>query len=249
MARQHKVREYTRVRNGKVETVRQHTRGSGGGNNNDNNNGGLGPLGKVIVGGIALYVLGSIGLGWIEDVKDGIDKAKEVRELAKEAKELEKAEAKDAKESAKAEKKLEKDINSQGYTEKFDVDEDDIGIEAGDIRDILEKIEEQVDAYINSEDGVENIIYLEGEAFDNSDNYKASVCNRLKTMDGETVTFIAIYQDLGKEKANEKYDNICNLLDMNLQEYIGVYKRVDLKGYKGYPDNGDLTVAFTYSVE
>ena len=246
MSRQHDVREHTRVRNGKVETVRQHTRGSGSGNNND---GGLGPVGKVILGGVALYVMGSIGLGWIEDIKDGIDTAQEIRQAAKDAKELEKTEAKDAKKSEKAEKKLEKDMNSQGYTEKFDTDEEELGLEAGDVRDIMEKIEEQVDVYNSNDVNSDSIMYIEPEVFDNSANYKAAILNRLKTMDKTPITFVAVYYDLSSKEAHKEYEHAVDICEINLNEDNGLYNSTDIKGFIGIPENETMTIAVTYSIE
>lgn len=241
-----------RNRSAEVRGVNYHEdgpskRSDSSGSSGDSGGGGLGPVGKVIVGGIALYIAGSIGLGWIEDIKDSIDTAMEVRQAAKDAKELEKTEKKDNKESAKAEKKLKNDMNEQGYTEKFDVDKEELPLEAGDVRDIIERLEEQVSVY-NADVKSENLIYVDPVVFDNSANYNAAITNRLKVMDITPVTFVAVYEDVGK-KAEKEYEHMVDIVNINISEYNGPYESTDIRGYLGFPDSESMTIAVTYSFE
>lgn len=236
-----------RNRSAEVRRVNYHedgpSRRSSSGSSGGNDGGGLGPVGKVIVGGLALYIAGSIGLGWIEDIKDGIDTAMEVREY-------EKTKKKDSKESAKAEKKNNKELNDQGYTERFDVDVDgdEFPLEPGDVRDIIVKLEEQVEVY-NADVSTESLIYVSPLVFDNSSNYTTAITNRLKVMEETPVTFVAVYDDIGSKKLEKEYEHMVDIVNINAANYNGPYTSTDIRAYLGFPDQDSMTVAVTYSYD
>ena len=212
------------------------------GSSNGGNGGGLGPLGKVILGGIAIYIAGSIGLGWVTDTIDNVQTAIEVKNEIKEAAKREKA---DAKESAKAEKKLQDDINSSGYTEKFDIDIEDL--EPGDFADILSNIEEHYKEDKGIDIAMENIVCVDPEVFENSANYRAGIINRLPEYD-EPVAFVAVMSGLSEKKIDEKYDEIAHIKSSNLQWSNPAFNIVHQQGViKG--DKLTVIMAFYYTEE
>lgn len=191
------------------------------------NGGGLGPLGKVILGGVAIYIAGSIGLGW---VTDAIDNAKTAIEIKNEIKEVEKMDKADDKKSEKAEKKLEGEINSQGYTEKFDID--NIELESGDVADIIEKVQETYfpgNDISSLESAMNNIVYLDNEAFENSANYKAAVIDRLHLYDGP-VAFTTVYYGLSEKKMDKQYEHVDYIRSSNLPPVTDTCDTVYLHG-------------------
>ena len=210
-----------------------------GGNNSGGDGGGLGPVGKVILGGVAIYIAGQVGLGWIMDVKDKIDTANEIKEAVKQAE-------KDAKASDKAEKKLQKDLESGGYTAKFDIDEDEL--EPGDIADFLENIDEFI-TEISAEETFSDYekVYLSSEVFDNSANFEYAVLNRLDLMNEKPVMFIIRYENISDKKMEKEWEN-ARTINKNNTIYVGQYgyTKCKLKGMMCCPDSDDMTLFLTY---
>lgn len=214
--------------------------GRGGKSSGPQYDGGLSPVGKVILGGVAIYVAGSLGLGWITDT---IDNAKTAIEIKNEVKEAAKREKADNKQSEKAEKKLEGEINSQGFTEKFDIDE--FELEAGDVADILSEIEEAYTVNKGIEIKEENIIYLEPEAVANSANYQASIMERMKYY-SEPVAFAVIFKDLSEKEMEKKYEDVKYVRDNNMRWSNQAFNTVHLQGLMGTPTYEDMTIVITF---
>lgn len=237
-----------RNRSAEVRRVNYHEDGpskrkttSSGGNRNSGGDGpGLGPVGKVILGGVAIYIAGQIGLGWVMDVKDKIDTAKEIKEAAK-------AVEKDAKASSKAEKKLKDDLTSGGYTVKFDIEENEL--EAGDVADILDSMTEVLE-YFEDDSIFDNYhkVYLSTEVLENSANYQYAINKRLDQFNAEPVVFMITYSDISEKKMDQYWENAITMRSNNNLEYRGQYGYTTtyLKGMMGVPNNEDLTVYLAF---
>jgi len=234
-----------RNRSTEVRNVNYHedvpSRGSRKGSSGNNGGGGMNKFGKAVICGVALYCLGSAGLGWIGDtignVKDGI-------ELAQEIKQTEKLEKKDIKNSEKAKKKIADDINEQGYTVKFDLE----SIEAEDVQEVLECVSDFVTIDEGIEIKEENIIYLSSEALENSTYYETSILKRLKQY-SEPVAFVVICESLSEKEQDKFYENASFIINNNLQTHGSIFNNVSLHGYMGVPDYDNLTLIVLFSVE
>ena len=229
-----------RNKSAEVRGVNYHEDGPNKSSNSTNNKG-LNPLGKAIIGGVALFCLGSIGLGWIGEavgnIKDGM-------EIAQKVKETEKRVAKDAKKSEKAEKKLADEINSEGYTVKFDLQD----LEAGDVQEILEYMHAAISAEEDVEIKTENIIYLDSEVFDNSANYEAAILKRLKYYT-EPVAFVIICEALSEKEQDKYYENAKFIINNDLSTHGSVFNDVIIKAFSGTPNDDDLTITLLFSTK
>lgn len=225
-----------RNRSAEVRRVNYHEDGpgkrsssSGGSSGNDsggNGGGDLNGVAKAIIGGIFIFALGSAGLGWVTDTIDNVKTAIEAKEKAKEL-------AKDAKESEKAEKKLDRKVNDDGYVDKYDTEPEKLELEAGDVADVLEEI----DNYFKGEKNVEitNVIYVENEVFDNSATYKATILDRLHLY-SEPVAFVTVYNNKSEKKLNEIHEDVYTIICNNLEHSHPTFNKVQLKSVQGIPD-------------
>ena len=126
-----------RNRSAEVRRVNYHEDGgsSGRGSNNRGSGGGgdMSPLGKIIIGGVCIYALGQVGLGWATDaignIKDALDFADDVKTSSSSSNKTSTSNNKTSKSGAKV-----KDKN-------VDIEVD---ISASDVADILEVVSENM---------------------------------------------------------------------------------------------------------
>lgn len=230
MPKQHGVREHTRIRNGKTETVRQHTRGSRSGNNNGNEPQYVpNKLFNAIAGGVCLFLCGALGWSLITSAYESITSAKGKVEQVKEVA--------DYITSAKQ--------GNNGIYE-FDIKKE-IDLSVGDVQSILEKLSE----YIESGTAIsEDVIILDYSEVSNSKDYEKEILNKLSKYNG-SVTFVLIGDGIwSSDEALEEYEKVKAIASDNLgyldnTEFTRIRTTVDLN----YPQSGNLMITLIFLAE
>lgn len=231
MPREHNVREHTRVRNGRTETVRSHTRGNGNGGDNtpDPNR-----IPKLIVGGVVLFTLSQTGIGPIMDTVgnalDVFDTAKDVKEFRQEVNNTESYRDKDG---------------NFDYKEAYKDIKSGADLEAEDLADILEHFHTKF-----SNDGVNTekmkVITVDYEAFDSDKKYNKEILKQLSKQKGP-VTFIAVYEGyLEEDQMQVEYDRASKIIYSNLEIEDSDYTQVKTAATTNMPNPGNLTIAITF---
>ena len=232
MARQHDVREHTRVRNGRTETVRQHTRGSGSGDSG----GGSDPnrIPKLIVGGVVLFTLANTGVGPIietaQNALDVFDTAKDVKEFRQEVNNTESYRDKDG---------------NFDYKEAYKDIKAGADLEAEDMADILEHLHSKL-----SENGTDTrdmkVITVDYEALESDKKYNKEILKKLSKQKGP-VTFIAVYEGyLDDSEMQAEYDRASEIIYSNLELEDCDYTQVRTNATTNMPNPGNLTLAITF---
>lgn len=227
MRNQHNVREHTRIRNGKKETVRQHTRGRDSGNNADNRTYYVpNKLFNAIAGGICLYLCAA--LGWslitsaytkIKGVKEKVEQVQEVAEYINSAK------------------------KGRNGEYEFDIKKE-LSIDAEDVKDILEKLTEQIET---GNTVSEDVVIIDHSAVTDSKSYEKQIIKKLSKYKG-SVTIVIIIPDIwSTDDASKEYERVKAIASDN----IDLLSDTDFNGINAgatlnCPKSGNLMIHLTY---
>lgn len=193
--------------------------------------GDLSPIGKAIIGGLFLYVLAQMGLGAISDkiseAKDKVDQVKEVKEVMQ--------------------SETQHNIPSKQGTQlevAITIDAD-IDIDADTVKNILEKIEDNLPT--TNTDNTTTIV-IDYSALDNSNTYTENVLNQLSELSSyDAVTFLFVKDNItSQDDMQTEFDRVSTIVNTNINVSNTSFNSVKLNGAMNSPRDNSLSVAITF---
>lgn len=198
---------------------------------NGKGGGDLSLIGKVIIGGLFLYVLAQMGLGAISDkiseAKDAVDQVKEVKEIVQ----TETQRNTTSKQGTQSEAAITIDA--------------DLDIDADTVKEILEAIEDNLPS-INTDNTT--TIVIDYSNLDDSNTYTENVLNQLSELSTyDAVTFLAVKDNFtSQDDMQTEFDRVNNIINSNLSIPNNPFNSVKLNGAMDSPRDNSLSVTITF---
>lgn len=228
-----------RNRSAEVRRVNYHedgpSRSSGSSGGNNRFDGDLSPVAKLIIGGIAIYTIGYLGLGGLWDtVTNAWDVLKSVGDKPSSS----------YSESQQTTSSNSSNSSNKTYSRNI---ENKLDIEAEDIADILEVIDEQLIG-IGSNPSTGEVVILDYEVFTSDKDYKKHVIDKLDKYKGQ-VTFIGVYDDefiLEQEQLDRIFEVASDVIKNNRELGNNRYTSIKFGTVVNEPAYGNASVFVTF---
>lgn len=227
-----------RNRSAEVRRVNYHEDGGSSrnrqsGNNRNNGGGDMSPLGKIIIGGICIYALGQVGLGWVTDT---IGNIKDVLDFTDEVKTSSSSNTKASNNSTSKSKAKVKDKN-------VDIE---IDISASDVADIIEEISNNLGNYgINASKA--SVVFVDYSVFEDSDEYQKHIIDKLDEYDN-AVSFVAVCDEYvtEQEHLDRLFESASNIVKTNNQLNTDKFNDIRIQSIVNKPYYGNICMSVTF---
>lgn len=200
---------------------------------NSNNNQEPNKLFNTLAGGCCLFLMGVLGLDLLSSavtgIKDTVDTTKQVAEVVENT-------------VNNTDTSNNTSTSTNNYT--FNI-ENELELEAEDIKDILEYLKES--ANIGNINGDEAII-IDYSALENEKTYEKKIIKRLDKFN-KAVTFVLINNNsLSEEEYKEELTRVQNLVSNNIELLRGTnFESTATAGAFNYPNQGEMVISISFN--
>lgn len=196
-------------------------------NNTPQYDGGLSKFGAVVLGGCCIIAVLHGGVKPILDKLNEISDAKENIELTRDILNSSPSGTGEAVIDKLGEKVL-----------------DNIEIDGDTIRDVVEYLG---DYCREIETDSIDLVKTDYSALDNVETYHKYIVEDVKNHQKPVVYILSNNEVLSEEDMNTEYSRLIDLIKNNTGSTNSIYKNVGLRGWKGLPENDNLTVTITFT--